>query len=97
VQQQYHISSATVLASPNIRGNRGSHWVLRVDVEVLAWQLYRTRAFHNAHKEQFGKPCSICAITRFLPEYHGVKLRPNQKTSVRQIARLRSTRRIARS
>ncbi|KAI4641697.1 hypothetical protein J4E93_007795 [Alternaria ventricosa] len=97
VQMQYHISAATVLASRHIRGNPGSVWVLRVDVEALALQLYRTREFHNARKEQFGKPCSICAITRFRPEHHIGKPRPTQKTAVRLIAKKRSTRRSTRS
>ncbi|KAF1831514.1 hypothetical protein BDW02DRAFT_571973 [Decorospora gaudefroyi] len=88
VQAQYHLSPATVLASHHIRRGAGSRWLLRVDVEALAWQLYRTRAFHNAHKEQFGKPCSLCAITTFRPE--DVK-RSNLK---RQMAKKRSTRRV---
>ncbi|EUC39993.1 hypothetical protein COCMIDRAFT_41605 [Bipolaris oryzae ATCC 44560] len=62
VERQYHLSPST-LASNRIRGNR-SLWVLRVDVEALAFQLYHTRGFHDAHPEQFDRPCSICAITR---------------------------------
>lgn len=64
VQRQYHFSPATIFASHNIRGNKAP-WVLRVDVEALALQLYRTREFHDAHPEQFDKPCLICAITTF--------------------------------
>ena len=94
---QYHISTATVLSSRDIRGNHGSVWVLRVDVEELALQLYRTREFHNARKEQFGKPCSLCAITRFRPEHHIGKPRPAQKAAVRFIAKKLSTKRPTRS
>ena len=68
VERQYHIPTLTILNSPQIRGGRsGSPWVLRIDVEAMALDLYGTRAFHSAHLEQFGKPCSICAITRFTP------------------------------
>ncbi|KAH9865820.1 hypothetical protein J1614_009407 [Plenodomus biglobosus] len=109
VSSQYHISPSTISSSPLIRGIPG--WVLRIDVEALALQLYRTRAFHNAHKEQFGKPCSLCAITRFLPDISVAKTRGAvalmgvQKggvgvaTGTRQIAsmrRRRSTRRSVR-
>ncbi|KAF2856273.1 hypothetical protein T440DRAFT_503909 [Plenodomus tracheiphilus IPT5] len=73
ISTQYHISPTTISSSPSIRGIPG--WVLRIDVEALALQLYRTRAFHNAHKEQFGKPCSLCAITRFLPDVAVAKTR----------------------
>ncbi|KAI8936243.1 hypothetical protein NX059_006667 [Plenodomus lindquistii] len=73
VSSQYHISPSTITSSPLIRGSPS--WVLRIDVEALALQLYRTRAFHNAHKEQFGKPCSLCAITRFLPDISVAKTR----------------------
>ncbi|OAL50294.1 hypothetical protein IQ07DRAFT_509850 [Pyrenochaeta sp. DS3sAY3a] len=65
VHRQYHILPSTILSSPSIRGTPGSPWVLRIDVEALALSLYGTRAFHSARLEQFGKPCAICAITRF--------------------------------
>ncbi|KAG9186625.1 hypothetical protein G6011_09733 [Alternaria panax] len=97
VQMQYHISAATVLSSRNVRGNMDSVWILRVDVEELALQLYRTREFHSARKEQLGKPCNLCAITRFRPEHHIGKPRPTQKAAVRLIAKKRSTRRSNRS
>ncbi|KAF2131522.1 hypothetical protein P153DRAFT_365104 [Dothidotthia symphoricarpi CBS 119687] len=80
VEHQYHISQATTLASPYIRGSPGSIWVLRIDVENLALQLYGTRAFHSAHVEQFGKPCSICAITRFTSEFRVSKAKSVSKT-----------------
>jgi hypothetical protein len=68
VERQYHISIPTITSSPLIRGpGPGSPWVLRVDVEAMAFRLYGTRAFHAAHVDQFGKPCSICAFTRFEP------------------------------
>ena len=55
-------------ASPLIRGpGPNSPWVLRIDVEAMAFRLYGTRAFHAAHVDQLGKPCSICAFTRFSP------------------------------
>ncbi|KAF1930953.1 uncharacterized protein M421DRAFT_47022, partial [Didymella exigua CBS 183.55] len=66
VERQYHISMPTMASSPSIRGpGPASPWVLRVDVEAMAFRLYGTRAFHAAHVDQLGKPCSICAITRF--------------------------------
>ncbi|CBX92854.1 hypothetical protein LEMA_P055600.1 [Plenodomus lingam JN3] len=103
VSSQYHISPAAISSSPYIRGIPG--WLLRIDVEALALQLYRTRAFHNAHKEQFGKPCSLCGITRFLPELSVAKSRGavagvavGAGTGTRQIAgmRKRSTKRSVR-
>ncbi|KAL6703268.1 hypothetical protein ACN47E_010056 [Coniothyrium glycines] len=96
VRSQFHISPATVAASPHIRG--GPSWVLRTDVEALALQLYRTRAFHSAHIEQLGKPCSLCAITCFLPDNHIMKPRTTSKAAVRLIANIkkRSSKRIAR-
>lgn len=58
------------MASPHVRGSGpNSPWVLRIDVEAMALQLYGTRAFHAAHVDQLGKPCSICAITRFTPDF----------------------------
>ncbi|KAH6614835.1 hypothetical protein C7974DRAFT_343496 [Boeremia exigua] len=70
VERQYHISIPTLLTSPAIRGpGPNSPWVLRVDVEAMAFALYGTRAFHAAHVDQFAKPCSICAITRFSPQF----------------------------
>ncbi|KAJ4986879.1 hypothetical protein SVAN01_07557, partial [Stagonosporopsis vannaccii] len=70
VERQYHISIPTIAASPRIRGpGPNSPWVLRIDVEAMALQLYGTRAFHAAHADQLGKPCSICAITRFPPAF----------------------------
>ncbi|KAJ4342450.1 hypothetical protein N0V87_001069 [Didymella glomerata] len=70
VERQYHISIPTISSSPLIRGpGPGSPWVLRVDVEAMAFRLYGTRAFHAAHVDQFGKPCSICAFTRFQPQF----------------------------
>lgn len=70
VERQYHLSIPTVLNSPLIRGpGNGSYWVLRIDVEAMALRLYGTRAFHAAHPDQLGKPCTICAITRFTPEF----------------------------
>ncbi|KAF1944536.1 hypothetical protein EJ02DRAFT_340767 [Clathrospora elynae] len=86
VERQYHILPATILASPYIRGGHGSGWILRDDVEALALQLYRTRAFHSAHIEQQDKPCSICAITRFFHGHHVTVTRSNQKATVRQPA-----------
>lgn len=80
VERQYHISQATTLSSPRIRGRPGSVWVLRIDVESVALQLYGTRAFHDAHVEQLGKPCYICAITRFTPEFHVAKARSAAKS-----------------
>jgi hypothetical protein len=56
---------------------------LRVDVETFALQLYGTRAFHNAHKEQFDKPCSICAITSFAVNYGGTKHKPGEVIDLR--------------
>ncbi|CAE7010188.1 hypothetical protein PTTW11_01971 [Pyrenophora teres f. teres] len=82
VSRQYHVSSDTILNSKHIRGNASALWVLRIDVEALALQLYRTRAFHEARQEQFGKPCSICAITRF---------------AMRQIAKKRAPKRLLRN
>ncbi|PZD28767.1 hypothetical protein A1F96_05655 [Pyrenophora tritici-repentis] len=82
VSRQYHVSSDTILNSKHIRGNASALWVLRIDVEALALQLYRTRAFHEARKEQFGRPCSICAITRF---------------NLRQIAKKRAPKRLLRN
>ncbi|KAJ4367270.1 hypothetical protein N0V83_006851 [Neocucurbitaria cava] len=65
-----------------IRTKPGSVWVLRIDVESLALRLYGTRAFHNAHVQQMGKPCSICAITRFLPSQTRLtKSKSGQKTT----------------
>ncbi|KAF9696056.1 hypothetical protein EKO04_006236 [Ascochyta lentis] len=70
VERQYHLSIPTVLNSPVIRGpGPNSAWVLRIDVEAMALRLYGTRAFHAAHADQLGKPCSICAITRFTPAF----------------------------
>lgn len=55
-------------SSPLIRmPGPNSLWVLRIDVEDMALRLYGTRAFHAAHVDQLGKPCSICAFTRFSP------------------------------
>jgi hypothetical protein len=90
---QYHLSPNTILASPYIRSRPGSVWVLRVDVEALAWQLYQTRAFHYAHVKQMGKPCSLCAITRFAPEQY---VNGSRSKAVRQIAKIRSPRRVTR-
>lgn len=83
VQSQYHISSSTVTNSPHIRG--GPLWMLRTDVEALALQLYRSRAFHSARVEQLGKPCSLCAITRFYQNCSG-KPKSTSKAIVRLIA-----------
>ena len=70
VERQYHISAPTVMSSPLIRtAGPNSPWVLRIDVEAMAFSLYNTRAFHAAHVDQFGKPCTICAITRFTPVF----------------------------
>ncbi|KAJ4323076.1 hypothetical protein N0V94_002100 [Neodidymelliopsis sp. IMI 364377] len=78
VERQYHLSTPTVLSSPLIRGpGPNSPWVLRIDVEAMALRLYGTRAFHAAHLDQFGKPCSICAITRFEP--HLVATSPTER------------------
>ncbi|KAH7095812.1 hypothetical protein FB567DRAFT_40641 [Paraphoma chrysanthemicola] len=87
VEDQYHLSTATVRSSPVIRGNPNTVWVLRVDVEALAYQLYGTRAFHHAHPEQQGRPCTICAITKFAPEGRVTGPRNNQKQSRRLRAR----------
>jgi hypothetical protein len=57
-------------------------------VETFALQLYGTRAFHNAHKEQFDKPCSICAITSFTLSYGGTKHKPSEKNIQRKKVRL---------
>lgn len=65
VEQQYHIDRNTALVAHHFRRAADSEWVLRVDVEDTALRLYGTRAFHAAHVEQLGKPCSICAITKF--------------------------------
>lgn len=55
-----------MLSAPDIRSpDPNSPWVLRIDVEAMAYRLYGTRAFHAAHVDQLGKPCSICAFTRF--------------------------------
>ncbi|USP74169.1 hypothetical protein yc1106_01443 [Curvularia clavata] len=86
VQRQYHLSPATVFASPHIRGNK-SPWILRVDVEALALQLYRTREFHDAHPEQFDKPCLICAITTFTDKHDTEKRQTSHKIAVRQAGR----------
>jgi hypothetical protein len=59
-----------VHSSPLIRGpGPNSPWVLRIDVEAMAFRLYGTRAFHADHVDQLGKPCSICAFTRFSPAF----------------------------
>ncbi|EOA82306.1 uncharacterized protein SETTUDRAFT_157133 [Exserohilum turcica Et28A] len=79
VQRQYHLSPTAIHTSHRIRGNPNSPWILRVDVEALALQLYRTRQFHDAHPEQFGKPCSMCAITRFTHRHDVKKSPPSQK------------------
>jgi hypothetical protein len=84
VERQYHISPGAIVASPKIR--LAGTWVLRIDVEALALQLYGTRAFHSAHVEQFGKPCSICAITRFVPDQRFTKPRPGQKNERRLVS-----------
>lgn len=86
VQRQYHLPSATIFASPRIRGNK-SPWVLRVDVEALALQLYRTREFHDAHPDQFNKPCLICAITTFTDSHDAEKRPASHKIAVRQAGR----------
>lgn len=92
IVKQYHISAQTVIESPVIRGRRGTVWYLRTDVEALAVQLYGTRAFHAAHAHQVGKPCTICAITRFKPG-QGFKKRPvrdaDRKTTAVQRRRSR--------
>lgn len=93
VERQYHLSPSA-LASNRIRGNR-SPWVLRVDVEAFALELYRTREFHDAHPEQFDRPCSICAITRFTHNHKVNKPQPGKKITARQAerrAKMRSTR-----
>lgn len=94
VQRQYHLSPATVYASHRIRGNLNSPWILRVDVEALALQLYHTREFHDAHPEQFGRPCSMCAITRF-SHRNDVKKSPlSQKVSILRAGRRTAMRSI---
>lgn len=77
---QYHISAETVRTCRSIRRIPNSPWFLRIDVEALALQLYGTRAFHSAHQEQFGKPCAICAITRFNTVQRSIKHKSGQKT-----------------
>ncbi|KAF1911826.1 hypothetical protein BDU57DRAFT_87486 [Ampelomyces quisqualis] len=96
IERQYHISPGTILASPSVRGNRNSVWFLRIDVEALALQLYGTRAFHDAHPEQFGKPCSICAITKFTPTHRVSKHKSSQKTERRLASQKKKLRRSSR-
>jgi hypothetical protein len=69
---------------------------LRIDVEALALQLYGTRAFHDAHEEQFGKPCSICAITKFTPSLRSTKHKSIQRLDRRPVNQRRRARRSAR-
>ncbi|KAH6259400.1 hypothetical protein HBI40_090050 [Parastagonospora nodorum] len=95
-ERQYHLSRATVLASPFIRGTQHSFWFLRVDVEAVALQLYGTRAFHEAHQEQFGRPCSICAITKFTPSQRGTRHKSTQKSERRIVNQRKKTRRTLR-
>ncbi|KAL5113753.1 hypothetical protein ACEQ8H_008365 [Pleosporales sp. CAS-2024a] len=78
IEHQYHIPPALIRASPYVRmpmvlPDQETVWALRTDVEAMALQLYGTRAFHEAHPEQLGKPCSICAITRFTRNQQGTK------------------------
>jgi hypothetical protein len=56
VEEQFHISRPELTAH-RVRG-RGD-WVLRIDIELLALQLYGTRVFHNVQ----GGPnlCPICS------------------------------------
>ncbi|KAH7397115.1 hypothetical protein BKA66DRAFT_408330 [Pyrenochaeta sp. MPI-SDFR-AT-0127] len=97
VECQYHISRTTVIASPYIRGDPGFFWVLRIDVEALALQLYGTRAFHTARLEQMGKPCSICAFTRFSPADSRVTKPKSTQKPLRRLAsqRKKSSKRLA--
>ncbi|KAF2832846.1 hypothetical protein CC86DRAFT_461333 [Ophiobolus disseminans] len=97
IELQYHISKTTIVNSPTIRGNRDTVWFLRTDVEALALQLYGTRAFHAAHPKQFGKPCSICAITRFKPEFRDNKSRSNSKIERRGLNQKKRSRRSVRA
>ncbi|KAF3053079.1 hypothetical protein E8E11_003178 [Didymella keratinophila] len=98
VERQYHISIPTISSSPQIRGpGPGSPWVLRVDVEAMAFRLYGTRAFHAAHVDQFGKPCSICAITRFEPQFSAARSeRGFKRGTTRPVRRVGSLKRKAR-
>jgi hypothetical protein len=72
-------------------------WFLRTDIEALALQLYGTRAFHDAHEEQFGKPCSICAITKFSPSHRSTKLKSMQKLDRRLLSQRKKIRRSTRA
>ncbi|KAF2032580.1 hypothetical protein EK21DRAFT_60673 [Setomelanomma holmii] len=83
VVKQYHISEATVRSSPALRSIPNAVWVLRIDVEALALQLYGTRAFHDVRGEQPGKPCTICAITRFIPDSRRTTPGDNQRNARR--------------
>jgi hypothetical protein len=96
IERQYHISPNTVLSCPTIRGERNSVWFLRIDIETLALQLYGTRAFHDAHHEQFGKPCSICAITKFTPSLRSTRHKSIQKLDRRIVNQRKKIRRSAR-
>lgn len=93
VVSQYHISEDTIRRSSTIRGPEGSIWVLRVDVEALALQLYGTRAFHDAHPDQMGKPCTICAIVKFTPKQKAVRIRTSPKFDRRLVVQKRKSKR----
>ncbi|KAL5389962.1 hypothetical protein DPSP01_002021 [Paraphaeosphaeria sporulosa] len=60
VQHQYHIIDPGILAKYGVRGSSPRYeWILRIDVEALALQLYGTRAFHDTLSQGLEAHCSI--------------------------------------
>jgi hypothetical protein len=71
VISQYHIIDSSILAANNVRSTGPRYeWILRIDVEALAFRLYGTRAFHDTQSRGLDIPCSIpnCGLAVDLPE-----------------------------
>lgn len=69
VQRQYHIRDVKILTTHNVRATSLRYeWILRIDVEALALELYGTRAFHDTRSQGFDVPCSIpnCGLAGYI-------------------------------
>jgi hypothetical protein len=70
VKLQYRIIDSNILAANRVRSTGPRYeWILRIDVEALAFRLYGTRAFHDTQSRGLDIPCSIpnCGLAVDLP------------------------------
>jgi len=93
IQEQYHIEAQTLI-DRNVRcsGPR-LEWILRMDVEALAVELYGTRAFHSINPYVTKRQCRICnglqAATRVNSSPWAQRMPPHLNSSRRASRRIR--------